>query len=251
MKVVVHPHYASLTEFIRSLPHIYSREGEMLYDKRNKVKRFQLGKEILIVKKFKRPNLIQRIAYTFFKKSKAERAYLYAGIFRERGFQTPHEIAYIEIKIHGLFSDGYFVSTACDDKPLLPILNREDFDQELADHLSLLLANLHQKGILHGDINLNNVLYRVADGKYCFTLIDTNRSRFTPTPSMQECMDNLKRLTHNKALMDYVVRKYARARKWSENKCTSLVFSYLSAFESKVQKKRRLQALLGIKKDRK
>lgn len=248
MKVVVHPDYSHVSDFIRQLPSRFQQEGEMLYDKRNKVKRFIVNGETLIVKKFKYPHLIQRITYTFFKKSKAERAYLYANIFRQRGFQTPHEIAYIEIKRNGLFADSYFVSTECSDAPLMPILNKEGFDRGIAQELAHLLADLHQKGILHGDLNLNNILYRKENGKYLFTLIDTNRSRFIPSPDFKTCMENLKRLTHNKELMEDVVRKYAVSREWEPNKCILTVLHYLTTFEAKKQKKRKLQSLLGLKK---
>ena len=251
MRVVVHPDYASISDFIHRIPTLFATEGEMLYDKRNKIKRFKVNGESLIVKKFKHPHLIQRIVYTFFKKSKAERAYLYAGIFRQHGFETPHEIAFIEMKEQGLFSDSYFISTESCDAPLLPVLNKDDFEHPLADALARLLMELHQKGIMHGDINLNNVLYRQEEDKYRFTLIDTNRSTFIAHPTMKTCMDNLKRLTHNRDLMEYVIRQYAMLQEWPADECVALALQTLSQFEAKVRRKRKFQSLIGIKKNRK
>ena len=249
MKAIIHPDYAHLSDFIREIPRIFPHEGELLYDKRNKVKRFIASGETLIVKKFKRPHLIQRIAYTFFRKSKAERAYLYAGMFREKGFDTPHEIAYLEQKAHGLFADGWFVSTECKEPSMKQLLQgKEDFDKPSADALARFLADLHRKGILHGDINLSNILYRVENGHYRFTLIDTNRSTFLTSPDKAACLENLKRLTHQKELLEYIVRKYAEARNWPPEECVSTVLRYLSAFEMKRQKKRKLRSVLGFKK---
>ena len=107
MKVIVHPEYRNLTSFVQYLPVTFDCNGELLYRGRNTVKRYEVGGVCVVVKKYKHPNLIQRIAYTFFKKSKTERAYKFAALLREKQIDTPHEVAYIEIKKHGLFTTGF------------------------------------------------------------------------------------------------------------------------------------------------
>ena len=118
MKIVIHPDFMQTADFIKQLPQHFAQEGELLYEGRNEVRRYRVKNEWLVVKKYKQPNIIQRIVYTFFKKSKTERAYLFAGMLRKRGFDTPHEVAYIEKKRGGLFLDGYFISTQCNYPPL-------------------------------------------------------------------------------------------------------------------------------------
>ena len=249
MKIIIHPEYTHLKDFINNLPTLFQQEGTMLHDGRNTVKSFQVNGIPVIVKRYKRPHLIQRITYTFFKKSKAERAYLFAEEFRKRGFQTPHEIAFIEIKRTGLFHDSYFASLACYDQPLLPLLNREGFDKHLADELAAYLVAMHEKGALHGDLNLTNILYRNEGEQYYFSLIDTNRSHFPDVPPTQtECMENLKRLSHNKELLKHVVTQYARLRNWSPKECLTEIFDKLARFEQKKARKRKLQSWIGIKK---
>lgn len=249
MKVVIHPDFNHVADFIKRLPQQFERDGELLYEGRNTVKRYRVNGEILVVKKYKQPNIIQRITYTFFKKSKTERAYLFAGILRDRGIDTPHEVAYIEKKIGGLFRDGYFVSLSCDYPPMSDLLWKRHFDTLPADELTTFLVELHKKGVLHGDLNLTNILYHIDEqGKYQFTLIDTNRSKFKTTLTQKECMENLKRLTHGKALLRYVVLRYAALRNWDPRECALEVFHYLLQFEAKRRKKRRIQTLIGIKK---
>lgn len=248
MKIVIHPGFSHTSGFIRQLPQTFGQEGELLYDNRNKVKRYRVNGEELVVKKYKQPNIIQRIVYTFFRKSKAERAYLFAAMLRKKGFDTPHEVAYIEQKKNGLFLNGYFVSQNCTYPPLSGLLRKRDFDKHPADGLAAYLAELHQKGVLHGDLNLTNILYHTDDkGNYRFTLIDTNRSKFK-SPTQQECLENLKRLTHNKALLRYVVMQYATIRGWPPRKCALEVFHHLLQFEHKLYRKRRFQSWIGIKK---
>ena len=74
MRFAIHPAYSGdeVETFLEQLPMMFDGEGEMLYDKRNQVKRFVLpsGRPV-IVKRFKKPILIQRIIYGFFRKTKA------------------------------------------------------------------------------------------------------------------------------------------------------------------------------------
>jgi len=46
-------------------------EGEVVYDSRNRVVRFIIGGQPMMVKRFKRVNAVQQVVYTFFRKTKA------------------------------------------------------------------------------------------------------------------------------------------------------------------------------------
>lgn len=222
MKIAIHPAYSGdeVEVFLKRLPMIFDGEGEMLYDKRNQVKRFVLpsGRSV-VVKRFKKPMLIQRIIYGFFKQTKARRAFLHAAVLRERGFETPHEIAYLEQRCGGLLTYCYFVSEE-DRAPAIyeRLVAQQPFDRLMADDFAALVAALHRKNIFHGDLNPTNVLFRKRDdGHYAFSLIDTNRMRikspdgtFTP----DECLDNLTRFLAQGELYDFVLRKYVEYRGW-------------------------------------
>lgn len=231
MKIVINGAYRQCENFIRMVPEKFDGGGTLLHSGRNTVKSFTVDGTELIVKRYKRPNIIQRIAYTFFKKSKAERAYLYAAELRKRGLKTPHEAAFIEIKDGGLLSDSYFISAACHLPALTTPLQRPGFDTALADKLAAYLAKMHEHGVLHGDTNLGNILYETgADGSVTFWLIDTNRSKFHH-PSYNECIENLRRLTHYKPLLDYVIRQYATCRGFNPDKASADIIRKIEKFE--------------------
>ncbi len=231
MKTVINDGYIRYKDFITGLPETFAGGGTLLHAGRNTVKSFITDGTELIVKRYKRPNIIQSIAYTFFEKSKARRAYLYAAELRKRGLNTPHEAAYIELKHNGLLSDSYFVSAACHLPPLTEQLVRPSFDTRLADALAAYLAGMHAKGVLHGDTNLGNILYKAnGDGTYEFWLIDTNRSHFR-RPTYNDCMENLKRLTHYRPLLDYVIRRYAEIRGWNPDDTSADIMRRISKFE--------------------
>lgn len=233
-KTVISPDYCDIREWLLSVPRLFSDGcGEVLHSGRNEVRRFSHNGTRLVVKRYKRPNIIQRVAYTFFKKGKAERAFLFAGELRARGFNTPREVAYIEIKNGGLLLDSYFISAECTLPAVTQLLNRDEPDRDAAEALASLLVSLHEKGVLHGDLNLSNILYsKDASGHFGFTLIDTNRSIFKQ-PTKAECLDNLKRLTHNRRAMESIVSCYAGLRRWDKADTVADIMSRLDAFERK------------------
>lgn len=242
-KTVISGDFGAHKDFIMSLPERFDDEGKTLYVGRNVVKAFVRNGETLVVKRYKRPNIVQAVAYTFFEKSKAERAFLFARMIRERGFHTPREVAYIEVKHHGLLEDSYFVSENCTLPQLKYLLRRPDFDRHMAALLGQYVVQLHEKGVLHGDLNLSNILYDVhLDGTCTFWLIDTNRSKFK-CPTKNDCLENLKRLAHERPLLEHIVRSYAMARGWQQEETVRGVMQRLDKFEKKRRRKGRLKKL--------
>ena len=140
MKLVFSDTYREYADYIRQIPELFERgEGELLYSERNEVCRMEHQGKVFFVKRYKRVNAIQRVVYTFFRKTKAARAYLFAQEFRRRGIDTPREIAYMETFSHGLFTVGYFVSEECLWREVaIDLRNREDYDRVLASRKTLL-----------------------------------------------------------------------------------------------------------------
>jgi tRNA A-37 threonylcarbamoyl transferase component Bud32 len=241
MRVIIHPDYRTLEAFVRQLPATFEQAGEVLWAGRNTVKRFTVEGTDLVVKRYKRPHILQRIAYTFFKKSKAERAYLYAGLFRERGIDTPHEVAFIEEKHGGLLRDSYFVCAVCPDAEIRDTLRRPNCPEALVRALAAFLVEVHTRGILHGDLNLTNILFRQEpDGHYHFTLIDTNRSRFTDSPTRRDCLHNLRTLTHERPLLRRLLGAYCELRGWDTEACLKTVLQELEGMERRKEMKKKL-----------
>lgn len=125
MKIEYNPEYKNnlkVTEFIEKLPSRFEQEGSVLFSGRNVIKSFVINPadnilKQVVVKRYKFPNAIQRIAYSFFRASKAARAFHNAAQLRTRGIDTPREIAYIEEWKSGLFTYGYFI-TGFDGAPV-------------------------------------------------------------------------------------------------------------------------------------
>ena len=218
MNIKISADYLCYRPFIESIPSLIAQgEGDMLYQGRNSVWKLEYRKRLFIVKHFMRINPEQQTIYTFFRPTKAARAFRNAAEFRKRGFGTPHEIAYIEIIENGLFTTGYFISEeARGHEVSKDVFKGKMLNKRLADAVTRQIICMHSKGILHGDLNLSNIFYEHHwNGRFTFYMIDLNRSLFNNGwPDDIQCIRNMVRLTHNRDLYEFIVRNYAELRGW-------------------------------------
>ncbi|GAL62962.1 hypothetical protein [Algibacter lectus] len=84
-----------LTEMIHNFDNYDGGVGN-----RNIIKIINIDGVNLNIKAFKIPNLINRVAYNFFRKSKAQRSFEYANKLTKMGVGTPKPIAFFEYKTH-------------------------------------------------------------------------------------------------------------------------------------------------------
>lgn len=226
MRMEVNAAYGGMAETMASIPDRFEVEGTLLYKGRNTIKRFDDGGVPYVVKRFRRPMFVQRVVYTFFRPGKARRAYHYGLRLKQLGFATPEIIAYLETRSGGLLDQSYYICRVDDAPPICERLNDpEEFDRMMAADLARMLANLHQKGVLHGDFNSTNVLYRPQDdGHYAFSLIDNNRMRFCKgVPSLADCMENMTRFTGRMDLFEFVAKEYVAARELPSSAVEQLI----------------------------
>ena len=216
MRIVINPQYERLRPFLEQLPQCFDREGVTIHDERNVIKQFCVDGIDVVVKRYRRPNIVQRVSYTFFRSSKAHRSFYNAGRLLAYGFSTPVNMAYVETYRGGLLDYCYYVSGVDAAPPIRHLLIEPDaFDRTMAADFARFAVALHQRGVLHGDLNSTNVLYHPqADGHYTFSVIDINRMRFYENgePPLAECMENLTRFTGRMDLFEFVALEYVTCR---------------------------------------
>lgn len=240
--------YRAVSDFVVTVPQCFAgQRGTLLHMGRNEVRSFMVGTQMLVAKRYKRVNWIQQVVYSFFRATKAARAYRYARTFRSRGIDTPHEVAYIEERTHGLFTTGYFVSLECSHPPVFhELVEKPGLNKPLADAVTDFILEMHSRGILHGDLNFGNFLYeKRPDGSVHFTVIDINRSHFRKgMPPRTQSLRNLSTTTHRRDLYEYIVRRYARLRGWDEADAYAEASGYLEMLERKQRRKDELKQKL-------
>jgi hypothetical protein len=192
MKIVIHPNYASLGNEIAEIIRGNYTPDKTFCNKRNTVELVTIGQQPMVVKRYKKTNLLTGVIYTFFRKSKACRAYEHGLRLLNEGISTPQPVAYAEKKKYGILTYGYFISEYVD----LPTLEATFYDsnadrdqhQRLAQALSEFTLMLHLKGIVPLDYNTSNLLFKKENGQYQFTLIDINRMHFGSIPNLNDSM---------------------------------------------------------------
>lgn len=225
-------------------------DGELIYDKRNKLRRFTMEDDLVIIaKRYKKPNLFQKICYSTLWKNKAKKSFIFADYLRDIGIDTPAPIAYITYKNKGMVDEYFLLTEEAKGEDSNVLMNKMNSENDiigmhrLADSLVNMLIEMHEKGFMHGDANLSNFLCLRKDKGYTFSVIDINRSKFLGRPaSYQECIRNLYRATHIRPILSMIAKTYARHRGWNEEKTERDVISELERFEKRKAMHKRLKS---------
>jgi len=221
MNLVVHPQYNRYSDWIKEIPSFFPVRGETIYEGRNELKVFNTDFGKVVVKSFQIPHIINRIAYSFLRLSKAERSYTYSLEILKREFQTPHPIAYIELFKSGLLSESYYISTYTEDYLLMRTFTYDrdvvNEDVEILKAFARYTALLHEKEIYHTDYSPGNILYKREGENIRFELIDLNRVQFKKvTESM--AYKAFSRMNFSIEMLEIVAREYALQRRLNVEK---------------------------------
>ena len=81
---IINSKFQSLKELVLDAISNFNSKGKVLVEgQRNAIKLFDIDGFVVNVKSFKKPNLINKIAYRYFRKSKASRSFEYASKLME------------------------------------------------------------------------------------------------------------------------------------------------------------------------
>jgi len=203
--------YAHLSSSFESIQKIFAGDNNSIHKARNELKIIEIEGVKTVVKSFKVPHLLNRIVYTYFRKSKAYKSYHNALRLRELNISTPEPIALIEFFESGLLEKSYFISEFFDydftiRTPLLePLEDREAIFTAFAAYT----YSLHQKGVWHLDYSPGNILIKRAEGGYQFSIVDINRMEFREINPLQGC-ENFNKLWASDKELEIMGREYAR-----------------------------------------
>lgn len=228
----------------------FNSEGILFGDgQRNKIKLFELEEKTINIKSFKIPHLINKIAYKYFRKSKARRSFEYATTLLEKGIGTPQPIAYFENQDFIGLKDSYYVSEhlQCDltYRELVEIPDFPDHENILREFTQFSF-DLHEKGIEFLDHSPGNTLIKKnAEGIYDFFLVDLNRMNFHDSMDFDSRMKNLSRLTPKKEMIALMSNEYSKLYPaQTEADIFEKMWFYTNDFQERFAKKRRLKKKL-------
>lgn len=250
MPLKINEKFKQNENYIEQILNNFNSSGELFGNgDRNKIKLFDLNGKTINIKSFKIPNVVNKIAYKYFRKSKAKRSFEYATILLEKGIGTPEPIAFLEnFNFIGL-KDSYYVSehlvTELTYRELVEIPDYPDQDNILRQ-FSKFCFELHEKGVEFLDHSPGNTLIKkIGENSYAFFLVDLNRMNFHDQMSFEQRMNNFRRLTPKKEMIAVMSNEYAKF--YTEKNETEIFEKMWQAtvdFQESFAKKKRLKKKL-------
>lgn len=238
-------HKARILKFIND----FNQAGSALdVNARNSIKLFELDSKTLNIKAFRKPNLINRFAYRFFRKSKAERSFEYAGYLLKNNIGTPHPVAYAEELSAFQFLRSYYVSEHLDYD-----LTFRELDLNIKGHKEILKAfsrftfKLHENEVEFLDHSPGNTLIVLSEPEPKFYLVDLNRMNFRKL-DFEARMKNFSRLTPKREMVKVMASEYAKLIGRPETEVFGRMWFYTERFQYRFMRKHRWKKKLGLRK---
>ena len=247
----IHPDFLSQKTSLLHVVNNFTSKGTLIGDgDRNKIKTYQINDKTINVKSFKIPNFINKIAYKYFRKSKAKRSYEYANILTKHSIGTPQPIAYFENSSFLGLLDSYYV---CEHLKYDLTFRELVTNPQYPDHENILRQftkftwQLHEKGIFFKDHSPGNTLIVKQGDRYNFYLVDLNRMSFFKL-DFEARMKNFSRLTPKKEMIKIMSDTYATLSGNDKHTVFKRMWFYTNQFQEKYHRKKRFkQKFLGKK----
>ena len=226
--VVVASGFTRFTDRVKALPAYFRFDcGTMIHDHRNELRELCWLDEKVVAKSFATPNVVNRIAYGLFRKSKARRSFEYAELLRKNGIGSPEPVAYYEERSLLLFGKSYFVcrKSECDHSYADLMNGGYPNDEEPLRAIARTAAKMHNLGMIHKDFSRGNILFRHTDSGIETEIIDLNRIRFHKVDMHEGCR-NFSRLPGTERMMAVLADEYAKARGFDAQRCFELMLKH-------------------------
>ena len=229
----------SITKYIHDFDAI---EGG--FGKRNFIKNITVNGIELNIKSFKIPNLVNKIAYKFFRKSKARRSFEYGNKLLSIGVNTPKPIAFIEYSSLFFLQNSFYISEQfSDDLTYRELINNHDYPdfEIILRAFTRFTFNLHKNGINFLDHSPGNTLIKKNGEEYEFYLVDLNRMKFQ-NMSFEERMKNFAKLSPKDVMLDIMSDEYAKLYPLkTKSEIVEVMYYFSNKFSTYYKKKERFK----------
>lgn len=230
-----------LTEIIQNFDSYEGGIGDRNTIKIVKEKEFDLN-----IKAFKKPNLVNQIAYKFLRKSKAQRSFEYANKLIELKIGTPQPIAYYEYKTVLFFKKSYYISEHLNyDLTYRELTTNFNYPnhEEILRAFTKFTFQLHENGINFLDHSPGNTLIKKVGKDYVFYLVDLNRMNFG-SMNLETRIKNFAKLTTYKSMIEIMSNEYSKCSGEDYELIFNLMWDSTMRFQEKYHKRMRLKKKL-------
>lgn len=236
------------TQIENCITHFSSSGKDFVIGKRNAIKLFELGNDMISIKSFKKPNIINKIVYRYFRKSKARRSFEFASKLMEMQIGTPQPVAFFEKHdIIGLNESYYACEHLENVFEFREIIENEAFENRefIIRKFTQFTFEMHEKGIEFLDHSPGNTLIRKNnDENYSFFLVDLNRMQFHETIDFKTRMKNLSKITPKKDMISVMSNEYAKLSNGNETIIFETMWALTADFQYRFHRKKRIKKKL-------
>ncbi|MGV6829270.1 MAG: lipopolysaccharide kinase InaA family protein [Flavobacteriales bacterium] len=183
--------------------------------KRNIIKTTNFNDQTINIKSFKKPNLINKIVYRFFRKSKAERSFKFAHKLKSLGINTPQPLAYFEFSNLFFLNKSFYVSYNLKyDLSYRELINQPNYPnrETILRKFTQFTFLLHENRINFLDHSPGNTLIVKKGSDFDFYLIDLNRMKFQAM-NFEDRMNNFAKLSPKEDMLKIMADEYAKLYK--------------------------------------
>lgn len=242
-QLILNPKYKNFENDLLNIKELFNSSDESIHKARNELKIIELNGIQCVVKSFKVPHAINRIAYTFFRDGKAKKSYLNGMKLNELGVNTPEPVGVIEFFNNGLLSESYFISVY---EPY-DFTIREVFHHKVSTYREILKEfakftyEIHQKNVWHVDYSLGNILVTLKDEAFKFSLVDINRMEFKKIHPYEGLKNFNKFWAKDDSDLIILATEYAKLANIDEKKAVEILVNEAKFLEAKVNLKRKMK----------
>lgn len=216
---VIQPQYEHLREWIASMPDTFFQQGEIIYNARNQIRVMTAPDgQLYNVKRFCMPKWYNRLVYSWFRTSKAQRAYTNAMMLQERNIATPPAVAYI--LCGKILRESYLITKQLTYQHRLYEWGDglTEGREECMRAFGRFTARMHLAGVLHRDYSPGNILFDKVNDQWQFAVVDINRMRFGTVDVPAGCA-NMGRLWGEEDVYRLIAEGYAAERDIHPDEC--------------------------------
>ena len=249
INVNYNPKFSNLSDILNEIFVNFNFKGKILVNgQRNAIKLFEVEGITLNIKSFKRPNLINKIVYRYFRKSKARRSFEFASKLMEMQIGTPQPVAFFENYDFVGLKESYYACEHLENVfEFREIVQNEAFENRdfIIRKFTQFTFEMHEKGIEFLDHSPGNTLiYKNTDGSYSFFLVDLNRMQFHETIDFKTRMKNLSKITHKKDMIEVMSNEYAKLSNGDETTIFETMWGLTADFQYRFHRKKRIKKKL-------
>ncbi len=205
----LYKNFENFENFLLNIKENFNKNKKTIHKARNELKIIHVNGIDTVVKSFRVPNIINQVAYSFFRDSKAKKSYDYSVKIKEF---TPTPIAYIEFYSFKLLKQSYFISEKFDYNFTIrePLLDRNFKDkEEIFKAFARFTLQLHNSNIFHNDYSPGNILIKEFQDEYIFKIVDINRMKFFELTQEQRAK-NFSKLWASDEILKIIAIEYSK-----------------------------------------